>query len=245
MSGYIDMHCHILPEVDDGAESIEETVQMLQIAYQEGIRCIIATPHHHPKRGKESPKVLRKKLRLVRREAEKIDKKFRVYLGTEVFFGQDIPEKLKAGTVLSMNKRACVLLEFSPMDSFSYIQQGIQTVQMAGYEVILAHAERYMCVLDKPERIEYLWKMGTLIQINSSSITGGSGRKVKKFVRQLLAQQMVHCVGTDAHGIEYREPRMQKAAEYVERKYGKEYMRRIFFSNAKELLKKRKENESE
>jgi len=181
MSGYIDMHCHILPEVDDGAESIEETVQMLQIAYQEGIRCIIATPHHHPKRGKESPKVLRKKLRLVRREAEKIDKKFRVYLGTEVFFGQDIPEKLKAGTVLSMNKRACVLLEFSPMDSFSYIQQGIQTVQMAGYEVILAHAERYMCLLDKPERIEYLWKMGTLIQINSSSITGGSGRKVKKF----------------------------------------------------------------
>ena len=131
------------------------------------------------------------------------------------------------------------------MDSFSYIQQVIQTVQMAGYEVILAHAERYMCLLDKPERIEYLWKMGTLIQINSSSITGGSGRKVKKFVRQLLAQQMVHCVGTDAHGIEYREPRMQKAAEYVERKYGKEYMRRIFFSNAKELLKKRKENESE
>ena len=102
-----------------------------------------------------------------------------------------------------------------------------------------------MCLLDKPERIEYLWKMGTLIQINSSSITGGSGRKVKKFVRQLLAQQMVHCVGTDAHGIEYREPRMKKAAEYVERKYGKEYMRRIFFSNAKELLKKRKENESE
>lgn len=88
MSGYIDMHCHILPEVDDGAESIEETVQMLQIAYQEGIRCIIATPHHHPKRGKESPKVLRKKLRLVRREAEKIDKKFRVYLGTEVFLGR-------------------------------------------------------------------------------------------------------------------------------------------------------------
>ena len=167
-------------------------------------------------------------MRLVRREAEKIDKKFRVYLGTEVFFGQDIPEKLKAGTVLSMNKRACVLLEFSPMDSFSYIQQGIQTVQMAGYEVILAHAERYMCLLDKPERIEYLWKMGTLIQINSSSITGGSGRKVKKFVRQLLAQQMVHCVGTDAHGIEYREPRMKKAAEYVERKYEKDTWGGIF-----------------
>ena len=61
MSGYIDMHCHILPEVDDGAQSIEETVQMLRIAYREGIRCIIATPHHHPKRGMEHPERLKKK----------------------------------------------------------------------------------------------------------------------------------------------------------------------------------------
>lgn len=60
MSGYIDMHCHILPEVDDGAESIEETVQMLQIAYQEGIRCIIATPHHHQSGGKKVRKYLGK-----------------------------------------------------------------------------------------------------------------------------------------------------------------------------------------
>ena len=72
MSGYIDMHCHILPEVDDGAQSIEETVQMLRIAYREGIRCIIATPHHHPKRGMEHPERLRKKLTIVRREAKKI-----------------------------------------------------------------------------------------------------------------------------------------------------------------------------
>lgn len=245
MSGYIDMHCHILPEVDDGAGSIEETVQMLHIAYQEGIRCIIATPHHHPRRGKTSPEILRKRLTLVRREAKKIDEKFRVYLGNEVFFGQDIPSKLKAGEALSMNKRACVLLEFSPSDNFSYIQQGIQSVQMAGYDVILAHSERYLCLLDDIELAEYLWNMGALIQVNASSITGGAGRTVKKFVRQLLARQMIHCVGTDAHGIEHREPRMKKAAEYVERKYGEEYMRRIFFSNAKELLRKRKENESE
>ena len=244
MSGYIDMHCHILPEVDDGAESIEETVQMLQIAYQEGIRCIIATPHHHPKRGKESPKVLRKKLRLVRREAEKIDKKFRVYLGTEVFFGQDIPEKLKAGTVLSMNKRACVLLEFSPMDSFSDIQQGIQTVQMAGYEVILAHAERYMCLLDKPSGIEYLWKMGTLIQINSSSITGGSGRKVKKFVRQLLAQQMVHCVGKMLLD-RIQRAENAKGGRVCRTKIWKRIHEEDIFQQCKRAAEKKKENESE
>ena len=61
MEGYIDMHCHILPGVDDGAKDVEEMKKMLKIAYKEGIRCIIATPHHHPRRGKESPEVLRKK----------------------------------------------------------------------------------------------------------------------------------------------------------------------------------------
>ena len=239
MSGYIDMHCHILPEVDDGAQSIEETVQMLRIAYREGIRCIIATPHHHPKRGMEHPERLRKKLTIVRREAKKIDEKFRVYLGSEIFFGQDVAEKLKSGRALSMNKRQCVLLEFSPTDSFSYIQQGIQSVQMAGYEVILAHAERYPCLFKD------LGEMGTRMQVNAGSITGDSGRSAKKFVKQLLGEHMVHCVGTDAHGVDHRQPKMKKAAEHVERKYGEEYMRRIFFSNAKELLRKRRENESE
>ena len=66
MEGFIDMHCHILPGVDDGAKDIDETRQMLRIAYEEGIRCIIATPHHHPRRGKENPKVLRRQAKLLR-----------------------------------------------------------------------------------------------------------------------------------------------------------------------------------
>ena len=127
----------------------------------------------------------------------------------------------------------------------SYIQQGIQSVQMAGYEVILAHAERYPCLFKDLDQIRYLWEMGTRIQVNAGSITGDSGRSAKKFVKQLLGEHMVHCVGTDAHGVDHRQPKMKKAAEYVERKYGEEYMRRIFFSNAKELLRKRRENESE
>ena len=69
MEGYIDMHCHILPGVDDGAKDVEEMKKMLKIAYKEGIRCIIATPHHHPRRGKESPEVLRKKAVILREAA--------------------------------------------------------------------------------------------------------------------------------------------------------------------------------
>ena len=113
MEGFIDMHCHILPGVDDGAKDIKETKEMLRIAYEEGIRCIIATPHHHPKRGKESPKILRRQAKLVREAAHEIDEHFRIYLGTEIFFGQDVPDKLEAGEILSMNNRDYVLVELS------------------------------------------------------------------------------------------------------------------------------------
>ena len=88
-----DMKRDLYPEPTE--EDIKEMEEMLKIAYSEGIRCIIATPHHHPRRGKESPEVLRKKAALLRKSAHEIDEHFRIYLGTEIFFGQDVLEKLK------------------------------------------------------------------------------------------------------------------------------------------------------
>lgn len=238
MERYIDMHCHILPGVDDGAANMEETERMLRIAYEEGVRCMIATPHYHPRRGHEQPEILRKKLTLVRKAAQRIDDKFRIYLGTEIYFGQDIPEKLRQGEVLSMNRRNQVLVEFSPADNFSYIKQGLQHIQLAGYEVILAHAERYLCLVDKFELTEHIWNMGVNIQVNSGSITGDSGRRAKQFVKELLEHEMVFAVGSDAHNSGSRAPHMEKAAAYVKKKYGTEYMKKIFYTNAAAMLKK-------
>lgn len=238
------MHCHILPAVDDGARSVEEMERMLKTAYDDGIRCMIATPHYHPRRGKEHPDVLLERLKLLRRAAHRIDERFRVYLGTEIYFGQDIPAKLKKGRILSMNRREYILVEFSPSDTYTYIQQGIQQLQMNGYEVILAHVERYECIVENVVFAEHLWEMGAHLQINAGSITGDGGRRIKRFVKELMDRDLVFCVGTDAHGAAHRAPRMKKAADYVEKKYGEDYMRRIFFSNAKIMLKKRVENES-
>lgn len=244
MEGYIDMHCHILPGVDDGAESAEEMKAMLQTAYDEGIRCIIATPHHHPARGHKSPEILRKRALLLRDAAHAIDEHFRIYLGTEIYFGQDILEKLKNKQVLTMNRRNYILVEFSPSESFSYLQQSLLQLTMNGYEVILAHVERYSCITEEPELAEQLRRMGIRLQVNAGSITGENGRRVKKFVRDLMEENMVFCVGTDAHSAHRRAPRMKKAAAYTANRYGEEYMRRIFFSNAMLMLKKQRGHES-
>ena len=141
MDNFIDMHVHILPGVDDGAEDIKEMEEMLQIAYSEGI---------------------------------------------------------------------------------------------------LAHAERYRCLTEEPELAEQLGDMGILLQINAGSITGDGGRRIRKFIRDLMEEDLVFCVGTDAHSARSRAPRMKKAAEYVKKKYGEEYVRKIFYENAKMMLRKEK-----
>ena len=217
---------------------------MLQIAYDEGICYIIATPHHHPRRGSQPPRVLRRQLKLVREEAKKIDEKLRVYLGTEVYFGQDVMDKLKEKKVLPMNGTRYVLVEFSPGDSSDYILQSIQRIQMKGYAVILAHIERYRSLRESMSDTRHLAEMGVRIQVNAGSITGANGWKVKQYMKQLMKEDLVFCVGTDAHNAQNRPPQIKKAAEYVKKKYGEEYMRRIFFSYADVMLKKKKMNES-
>ena len=173
MERFVDTHCHILAGVDDGAQTIEDMQQMLRMAYEDGIHYIIATPHHHPRRGRKSPGALRQQLKTAREEAAKISDRLRVYLGTEVYFGQDVPDRLRERRILTMNRTQFVLVEFSHSDTYEYICQGIQQLQMKGFEVILAHVERYGCMYKSLENVEHLTHMGVRLQVNADSITGG------------------------------------------------------------------------
>ena len=238
MRKFIDAHCHIIPGVDDGANNTEETASMLKIAYDEGIRCIVATPHHHPKRGMSDLNLLRKQIKIAREEALKIDKNFKIYLGMEVLFSHDIPDKIKSNAICGINNKHIMLVEFSPWDKFHYIQNGVKLVQSQGMDVIVAHCERYRCLVDNMEYVEHLVNMGAKIQINSGSIGKKSGRRIGKFTYNLMENDYVFCVGTDAHNTDTRAPHIKEAADFVADNFGENYMKKIFFDNMAELLKK-------
>ena len=231
MAKYIDTHCHIIPGVDDGAENLEELKKMLRMEYEEGVRFIIATPHFHPIRGKADLDDIRIGIARVRREAAKIDKQLKVYLGMEAFYTQDLPDNILNGRVQGINNSKILLLEFSPGDEFSHIVQGIKLVQSAGVDIILAHCERYMCLVKNFEYISHLARLGVKFQVNAGSITGKSGRKVQKFIFDMMDEDYVFCVGTDAHNSTSRPPKMNEAANLVENRYGAEYMKKIFYIN--------------
>lgn len=237
MNQFVDIHCHILPGVDDGSQTPEETKAMLQKAWDEGIQIMVATPHYHKQRGKNDIELIKKQLLLTRKLAKEVNPKMQICLGMEIYYGEDVPELLKEGRVVSIRKSRYILVEFSPGDEFQYILNAVRKLQMSGHTVIIAHIERYNCLRKDISNVEYLREMGAYLQVNTGSITGRYGRSVKKFLREVLKAHLVQLVGTDAHGSERRTPKMQEAYKEVVKRCGEEYADQIFGQNAKKVLR--------
>lgn len=237
MNRYVDMHCHIIPGVDDGAQTLEETKEMLTQAWDEGIRIVVATPHYHKRRGKNDLDLIKKQLLVARKLAKEVNPQMQICLGMEIYYGEDIPELLKEGKIVSIRKSRYVLLEFSPDDDFQYIVNAVRKVQMSGHSVVIAHIERYNCLRTDISNVEYLREMGAYMQVNAGSIIGNYGRSVKKFLREAMKEGLIQVVGTDAHDTEKRSPKMKDAYSEVVKRCGEEYADLIFEKNAKKILR--------
>lgn len=237
MNHFVDIHCHILPGVDDGSQTPKETKTMLTQAWDEGIHVVVATPHYHKKRGKNDMELIKKQLIVARRLAKEVNPKMQICLGMEIYYGEDVPQLLKEQQVVSIRKSRYVLIEFSPEDTFQYILNAVRKLQMSGYSVVIAHIERYNCLRTDISNVEYLREMGAYLQVNAGSITGKYGRSVKKFLREILKEQLVQVVGTDAHDSEKRPPKMKEAYHEVAKHVGEEYANQIFGENAKKILR--------
>lgn len=232
--GFVDIHSHILPGIDDGSRSMEETKKMLTIAKAEGIRTIIATPHHHPRRGKSDVASIMSVYKEVKELASEMSVSLR--LGCEIYYDRDTIKGLNNHTILPLLNTNNVLVEFSTYQTAFQIIQGLQALQIAGYQPIVAHVERYEDLYIHKGSIEQLYNMGVRLQVNANSITGESGWHIKRVSRKLLKQHFVSYIATDAHNTGERAPRLEKAAEIVSKKYGDKYMLELFRKNARRLI---------
>ncbi len=232
----VDIHCHILPALDDGSRNLQETVEMLRIAERSGITDIIATPHYKAGRHNASRGTLLKRLHEVQEEAGRQGISVRLYAGNEVYYFSDFEQAMDAGQICTMNRSRYVLIEFSPAETFRTIHNAMDQVLGIGYYPILAHAERYGCMLEDWKNLDYLKTMGVEIQVNASSVEGQTGHKVKKFVHRLLENRLADYIGTDAHGSVQRIPDIQKCCRQLFKKYDDTYVEKILCGNAMKLL---------
>ena len=231
----IDLHCHILPNVDDGAENIEETIEMLSIAVEEGISGIVATSHAEAELGKKQSDRYLKSYREILHYIEANNIPIQLYYGNELYYSEGIISALRNGEAHTLNGTRYILVEFPINESYSYIERGIRNLQNIGCWPIIAHVERYQA-LQSEEKIRQLIELGVCIQINSNSILGKAGIPTRMFCTKLLRKGLVHIVATDAHGSKHRRPVIKDCLKLIDRIGGESYRRTITEENPERII---------
>lgn len=232
----IDIHCHILPGVDDGAKDELESERMLKLAYAEGIRKIVTTPHYYAGIEDSDLEKREKALERLKVLAKKTASDLEIIPGAEIFYESEILEELKRGKVPTLNNTRYVLVEFPTDIDYSYIFHAVQNLQYVGTRPVIAHIERYDAL--KSERhVQSLVETGAWMQVNAASLTGHRSWSARRYLLKLMRRGLVHAIGTDAHGADHRPPKMRECAEYLEKKLGPEMKELLCRGNAARIVK--------
>jgi len=238
----VDMHSHCLFGVDDGSVSLEMSLAMLEIAYSEGIRTMILTPHRHPTKGKASVETWRKHLDILQQEAINRGIDIKLYLGCEIYYVDETVEQLKKGKAITLADSNYVLLEYSFGADYNRIREGVLDILDLGLTPIVAHVERFDALRGNIKRIEELIDMGAYIQCNADNVSGAMGFKTNLFIKKLLKKHYVDFISTDAHRDDNRQPLIKKTYEYVAKVCDESYARTIMHDNAMKVIQNERIN---
>lgn len=211
----IDMHTHVLPELDDGAKSVEESIAMLESAKAQGVKTIVATSHYYGKQ--RSPE----KYRELRQAAfEKIrphiPEGLELKIGAEIHFTEDNSVSHEQICSLAIEGTKYVLLEFDFMRPFTekLFRRLSEFIYDVDYTPIIAHVDRYPSILKKPKLLTELIDMGCLLQVNAEAFYE---KRTKPLAMAMLKRGFVHCIGTDMHDTKERAANYDKAIEEIKR----------------------------
>ncbi|MDD3191722.1 MAG: hypothetical protein PHP41_03105 [Bacilli bacterium] len=228
----IDIHTHILPDVDDGSNSLEMSRNMLKNAIDQGITHIILTPHEYLHSSiYYSKNELQAKFQAFQQQI--MDLPIKVYLGGEIYYTEKALKMLYQNDFLTFHDSSYILIEF-PMHVEVDIDEILFNIRYKGFKPILAHPERYSYL--NYNQIASI-KDHSLIQINAASILGLHGKDIKKRALGLLKRKLVDFVASDSHNINSRPVNLKEAYDDVAKKFSKEYAEEIFTNNQMKLIK--------
>ena len=195
----VDIHTHIIPCVDDGSPSLEESMKMIRHEIDIGVDTIICTPHHIYGKYEKSVEEIKEQYNLLVSEVDKEKLPVKLLLGQEICYThrEDQIKMLKECKLLTMNNTNRVLLEFSFTREPEDLAEVIYNFSVNGYQVIVAHVERYEWI--SFNKVLTLRQEGALIQINSNSYLGLTTWKEKRFTRKLIKHGLVDFVASDTH----------------------------------------------
>lgn len=231
-----DIHCHLLPKVDDGPASVQTALDMVKVAYEDGIRHIVMTPHlNHPLEFQESRDLQQDYINF----KVQISNQFpdlKLYLGSEVYVSRNNLQALDSINLRTMSGTSYILVEFSRDITLNEMELGLNELQLKGYKPIVAHVEVYSCLRNQFDVLGRMRDDGILLQCNAAHLLERNNTAIQKFVKDLLNKGYIDFIASDGHGPNHRPPKLKKAYLWVKKQFGDLEAQRLFEQNPLKML---------
>lgn len=233
----VDLHCHILPGVDDGSASLEESVAMARLAAESGVSRIVATPHF---RGEEEalqtlPRIL-SRFRMLSKELQRQQVPITLHPGAEILCTPKTPDLARQGKLPTLGNSRYILTEFLFDETLEYMELMLEQLRRWGYRPVVAHPERYHAVQRRPQIIARWFERGFLLQINKGSVLGAFGTHAETTATDLLRHGLAHVIASDAHHGDFRTPHMSAITAWGGEYLGPEYTQILLRRNPMLIL---------
>ena len=229
----IDLHSHILPELDDGARSLRESIAMARMAVDSGVTAMVATPHCAHDRTRD----VYAAWNLLRQALKENEIPLKLFPGMEIFGTMDTAQMLMDGKLFTLNGSRYPLVEFSFQSDGVEETRILRSVCRAGFRPVVAHPERYAYVQHNPELINRWYRMGCRLQVNRGSMMGRFGSHARQMAYELVDRGFAAAVASDAHSSRSRTPWLKDVNKLLETEISPRCARVLLVENPRKILK--------
>lgn len=243
----IDIHAHILPGIDDGAENMDSALEMAAMAVESGVTALIATPHSsaYGRQKNHWDDALIQRLAEFRLALEEEEIPLKIYPGMEIFGTREVPELLKQRKLLGLNDSKYPLVEFAFSNYAAHATEVLEEIVAIGMRPVVAHPERYEYIQQDPSLLNLWVEMGCLLQINKGSLLGRFGRNERYLALELVERDFAFAVASDAHSPVVRTTWMSDVNQLLREEFSVQTANKLLYRNPMKILNNEKIQEDE
>lgn len=231
-----DLHCHLLPAIDDGAPDLETSLAMARMAVDDGITVTACTPHILPGLYDNSGPGIKTAIAALQAKLDAEGIALRLVCGADVHIAPDLVDGLGSGRIASLNDTRWFLFEPPHHVAPPRLEAVVFDVMAAGYLPLLTHPERLTWIESHYDTITRLARNGVLMQITAGSVTGNFGRRAKYWAERMLDEGLVYILATDAHNLRNRSPVLSPARDAVARRLGETQAIDMVLTRPREII---------
>lgn len=233
----LDIHCHILPDFDDGSSSIEESVEMARMAFLSGVTDIAATPHFEGRPGFiEHTDTIARRFDELTQALSQAQIPIRLHRGAEVLCLPETPLLATQHQLPTLGQGNYVLVEFFFDESYAYMDQMLSEIASCGYRLVVAHPERYGAIQRDPHLLKRWARQGFALQLNKGSVLGAFGGRAQQAAEEILSLGLAHLFATDAHSCHSRTPHVGALMDWAGECCDEDYAQILLQRNPRRIL---------